>query len=499
MTNILRPLGNVEKASAARHSIGYYRSVANTATYSIPVSSLNGAVSLQAVLEAALVKVILRHPALCCGIINEDTQTPAFVRLDEIDVRKHIQYETIQATNEKEYDAAMVNLIARQHSQLWPEPGQVSPWKTIVFEPEKAFNETKKVLDIAFFFHHSIGDGLSGMAFHLSFLPALNSITNDPASISTHSPIITVPNSLTLIDPIEKQMAFPVSYSYLINVLWRLFRPTWLFPDRTLPPWSGEKVTFPDNIDSYKANTRLLTIPAPLVTTILNECRRHNSTITSLLNALTVTSLATIIPSPQPISSSTPYSLRPWTKTPKTEITLQTSEHSSRYELETISSLRSAVSKNDAEDLISQIWTIAASMKSKLTADLATVPADNIIGVLDYITDWHKFCTDQLGKPRKSTFEISNVGVLNPLPSSSSLSSAAEETLWTISRDIFTQCASVTGEALCISVASVDGGPLAISFNWQEGVVEAQLVEDVMGKIEKMLVCIGRGEKISLQ
>ncbi|RFU33023.1 hypothetical protein B7463_g3320, partial [Scytalidium lignicola] len=532
MVNILRPVGHLEKASTSRHSLGFYRSVANTATYSIPISALNDENSLPTILEAALAKVILRHPNLCCGILGEDTKSPAFARLDEIDVRKRIEYEKIQAITPKEYDGALMNLLAKQHSQLWPEIERLPPWKIVIFQPAKAvLDEGKKVLDVAFFYHHGIGDGMSGVAFHLSFLPALNAVTNDlQNSISTHNPIVTIPESLTLLPSVEDHISFTTSYAYLISKMWDAFRPSWLFPDRRPAPWTGGKVTF-EGIESYKVHARLLTIPAPLLSPILNQCRKHHTTLTCLIHALTLASLAALLPSPQAIKTAIPYSLRPWSKTPRTEITVQVCNHPSHYEEETISALRkastnpnpnstsnssSSPNSTPSNDLDSQIWTIASTLKSNLSADLATIPKDNLIGVLSYVSDWHKFYSAEVGLPRKSTFEVSNVGVLKPLTSfpapfsaSAAASSPAEGELtgkneesndnpaWTISRDIFTQCASVTGEALNLAVASVIDGPLAIGITWQDGVLDEELVQDVMKRLERMLVCIGEGEKIS--
>lgn len=449
-------------------------------------------------LEAALSKVILRHPNLCCGIIDEDTKTPAFIRLDEIDVSKRIEYETVKATSEKDYDEALMTIVARQHSQLWPDIDQLPPWKIIIIQPVQALDESNPVLDIAFFYHHAIADGMSGLAFHTSFLSALNSVSN--GSIRRETSIVTPPATLALAPPVEVQIKFPISYTYILGKLWETFRPAWLLPDRRPAPWTGAA---PSSIttESYTMLARLLTIPGSQVAAILKECRQHNTTLTGLLHGLVLAALAALLPSPHPITFSTPYSLRPWSKTAASEVTVQVSAVTSRYEEDLLSGLRDALqtsstSVSGGDDLETRIWDIASDVKSKMTAELAAVPQDNIVGALAYVSDLHGMYKGDIARPRQTSIEVSNVGVLKTPAAADGNEDSSGTGPWSISRDVFTQCTGITGALLCLNVASVADGPLTISFTWLETAIDTQQVEDIIQKVEKMLVCISKGEKI---
>ena len=105
-----------ERFSTARHHLGYYRCVAITAKYSIDEHPED----LSPILETALANVILQHPALCCGIINEDKKDPAFIRLNSIDVSKCIEYRDLDVLTAEEYDQKLTEIIEHQHRQIWP-------------------------------------------------------------------------------------------------------------------------------------------------------------------------------------------------------------------------------------------------------------------------------------------------------------------------------------------------------------------------------------------
>ncbi len=90
---------------------------------------------LGSIIETAVAKVVLRHPALCCGIINEDKNDPAFVRLDSIDLSSCITYHLPDL--ELSDEDGITHLLEHQHRQLFPNLDSQPGWKVIIIPTKK--------------------------------------------------------------------------------------------------------------------------------------------------------------------------------------------------------------------------------------------------------------------------------------------------------------------------------------------------------------------------
>lgn len=84
------------------------------------------------------------------------------------------------------------------------------------------------------------------------------------------------------------------------------------------------------------------------------------------------------------------------------------------------------------------------------------------------------------------TYEISNVGTLTPPATHEPLETTSLRHV-KIERNIFSQSASVTGQALTFSVSSVKDGPLNICLTWQEGIVEDEITQAIAMKLQDLL------------
>ncbi|KAH7407950.1 alcohol acetyltransferase [Cadophora sp. MPI-SDFR-AT-0126] len=473
---MLRPVGNIEKFSTASHSLGFYRGVANTARYRTDSEPQ----LLDSVIEAAVAQVVLKHPALCCGIINEDEKDPEFIRLESIDLSECIQYQLPKLSQAE--DDAIVEALSVQHGQTWPNIDSQPPWKIIVV-PTRKWSDTKGTgFDIIFAYHHALGDGLSGVVFHRSFLDALNNPL-PPSSLINH--VLKVPASITLEFPIEKAVNFQIGWIFFFKTMLSTLLPKWLYP-ASPQSWTGAVPSL-DHLTNYKTNVSLIQISSEQVSKVLSACKSQKATLTGLLHGLILMSLAKRIPSASTFTTATPYSLRYLTGMSATS---GMGNHVGSLKLQqptkVISDLRSA--KNPAETM-KQIWDIARDFRASMATELAGLPNDNLIGMIPYISDLHKMLISMVGRPRSNTYEISNVG---------SLRIDGEPGKWRIERDVFSQSGSVTGAAIYFNVASVAGGPLTIAATWLEGVVDNALVGDVMKDLEYFLKCVGEGKEIAL-
>jgi hypothetical protein len=466
-----------ERFSTARHHLGYYRCVANTAKYSIDEHLED----LSSVLETALAKVILQHPALCCGIINEDKKDPAFIRLNSIDVSKCIEYRDLGVLTAEEYDQRLAEIIEHQHRQLWPHLDSQPGWKVIIVQ-SKTMNSSPTILDAIFAFHHALADGSSGMVFHRSILKALNHSSESP-SLKDH--VLTIPDSITLKPALEKVVNFKVSWRFFFGVLWSGMKPRWLFRDLS-PPWTGS-VCAPLPIQNYTSRVKFISIPDQLVGNILAACREQKSTLTGLLHGLIIASLTSRVPSAGGFIATTPYSLRSLTGLSTTdEMGVQVAALSSSFSSGTISAVRAAP---DPHHLTEEIWKVATTFRTEMTNEISRMPNDSLIGLIPYVTDMSKFLTSMVGKPRSETYELSNVGALK---------NEVENGKWRIQRVIFTQSGMATGPAVGFNVASVAGGPLVISATWLEGDIDEGLVDEVVKDIDRGLKSIAEGKEIKL-
>jgi hypothetical protein len=101
---------------------------------------------------------------------------------------------------------------------------------------------------------------------------------------------------------------------------------------------------------------------------------------------------------------------------------------------------------------------------------MAQKGGDMPVGYLAFIQNQHHWMLQKLGRKRMSTFELSNVG-------SSSASRRASN--FEIQGMLFSQSSSACSAAIKVSAVTERDGRLALGFTWQEGAVEADMIEGV--------------------
>jgi hypothetical protein len=119
--------------------------------------------------------------------------------------------------------------------------------------------------------------------------------------------------------------------------------------------------------------------------------------------------------------------------------------------------------------------------------EISRMPNDNLVGLIPYVTDMHKFFTSRVGKPRSETYELSNVRALKNEDRNGKSK---------IQRVIFTQSGMATGPAIGFDVASVAGGPLSVNARWLEGDIDDSLVDELIKDIERGLRSIAEVKEI---
>lgn len=451
----IRPLGKLETYSASRHALGIYRCVTVSARYVNPPSPPSAA---DAAIFRALGQLVLRHPMLRVGIRGEDTNTPEFVSVPSLDLQDHVTFRSLPA--DEHYETGVSDVHAWCHDQLWPDVETRPPWGVVVVRPDaNAGNPEFNFEDIVFSFHHSLMDGTSAKHFHEQLLTALNQPNQDQQP--TH--VLKFSSPPLLPAPQEALLNYTTSAFFMGRVLWGELAPSFLKPAKPAI-WEGKPIDF---ARPHAARVLAVDIPAAVVPSLLAVTRKHSASITALLHALCLASLSRRLPAQDApgFKASTPINARAYLADDAVDkdtfrIAISVATH------EFLSAPLAALRAPDA-DLDALIWRHAAASKSDFNARLATLPADDPISLLSYVTDWKTFWAKKQGQSRDYSWEVSNLGTL----------STPEGGPRSIARALFTNGIMVAGGPMSVSVVSVPEGPLTASITWNEDVVPEELMK----------------------
>ncbi|KAK3906236.1 alcohol O-acetyltransferase 1 [Staphylotrichum tortipilum] len=476
--------------SSSRHALGFYRCVANTCRYSVPLASLRGR-AIRHVLESAVASVVLAIPSLSVGIVGEDTSSPRFVQQPSVNIGHH--FECLEAGVElggQEPD--LLRLLENQHDQSWLDVEHRPAWKLTVVIRDVAPKNGLLVLDAVFAVHHAIADGRSTAVFHARLLDKLNRPQSDPPA-QLSGGILDITGTRKLVPPQEQLVKFTTSWGFLVRTLWRELGPAWFQGQQDAAPWTGEPITR----EACRTALRLVIIPAAAVPLVLAACRAHQTTLTAFLHSLALASFASRLPAEAAgaFRSSTPIDLRsfitnnddPQPGGNRSRFGMFVSGYFHTYDTPVLTALREGLSED-------KIWRAAADLRRDMKQHLDNMPRDDIMGMLGYVTDWQKFWLSKVDKRRQDTWEVSNIG---SMPGGHG-HGVAEGTTggWKIERSIMSQGATVAGAAVSISVAGVVEGEISLALGWQEGTIETGTVDGLAEDLRTWLGRLGRGQPL---
>ncbi|KAL5615667.1 hypothetical protein BROUX41_005700 [Berkeleyomyces rouxiae] len=470
----LRPLGAMEQYSSSRNILHITGRVINITRYRLPHSFPQ--ISLKKHVTYSLIYLALREDYLRVTVVDEDSSTPMFASVSDLDIDDHLSWQTVPG-HLGTYEETLFGpdgLIQAELDTNWPSDLSTvkPPWCVKVYSPDPSTEpETGRFIDVAFSAHHAVCDGISGRSFHAALVSALSRPVD---SFEEQSTKLCFPEPATVHGSQETLIEFRSSMPYFTRLLWSEFAPSWL-QRKPAPTWTGPTI---DIHRQMVSGFRLVKLPAQSTSRVLDKCRKHNTTLTALLHTLVLKSLLGTVKKLQipgaEVRACTAIDLRRLLppQIPRDTLGDYVTALTHNFTSTDIATLRGSdlesgtTSRSTSVDTLGEeVWKVSAAVKSDMNAQMQSLPADNVAGLLSWVSDFRGRCHVKHGQQRDETWELSNLGVMDAaikpnvqLPT---------DNYFKLEQTVFTQSGMVMGPALGISVAGVKGGIISVSITWQ--------------------------------
>jgi hypothetical protein len=420
-------------------------------------------------LEHALQATILLHAGLQYGVSDEKLAgIPLFRQIRTFDLEDVLRVIDIQHVKghdeeaEHTTDDDVSKTLERGHSELWLE--NKPAWKVVIMKHTSNRASGPSIrLHIAFFAHHAIADGLSGVAFHASLMSNLKLGTPMLAERPLELGEVQFP------PPTIEQGVDCLSCNCSICTT----------PDKADEPvWAGGPISAAPTMN-YESRVQIVTVPAASFSDLLRKCKQANVTVTGLLHALICASLSISIKEDTPgFRAVTPFSARRHTGASDDEIVNHISYLTSYVSQEELQRMKgcsdgSVIGEEHMIDL-------ARRFSNEVATKVKEFPHGSMATKLNQVEDILQECQSQGGIGRRYTYELSNLGSVSTIrpPEGGGIK---------LDRLVFTQCGFVAGPALGFNCVSTRGGGFTISITWQRGIVEESIVEDITRELDTRL------------
>ncbi|KIP07491.1 hypothetical protein PHLGIDRAFT_511908 [Phlebiopsis gigantea 11061_1 CR5-6] len=452
--------GLLECYHITRSKLGFDSCVVVSAKYNATGSLLN-----RQTLYSALSAVIQQHAALSVQVRlpRDPKDRPLFTRLPSVALDDVVSF--VDGGSNEESLASLIQTEMSKPLKL----GATTPlWRLTV-------SSGRTVL---FVYHHGIGDGQSGLAFHRALVSALNKATGGPIAGS----LVPTSDNLSLVPPVEDLTNVGVSWRSFFQILYDTFAPfTWT---KKASSWSGNPVV---STPTNSTSVRCWELSAADAAKLIVLCREHHTTLTAFLHTLLVGLLsrhviiatATDKRLPRTVATSVSVSLRRFTGASPNVVCDEAAGFQSLVPIAPLGSLTPAASDFP--------WTTAAQYASRLQAGVAGTR--EAIGTIRYLFNLgmtESFWTGALGKKRGEAVELSNLGrFVVQAPEDD-----AAEAPWDVSAVHFAQCNATAGAALKVNVAGSPNGAVSVVFTWGEGALDHVVAEAVVREVRDAVASI---------
>lgn len=427
----------MEEFSSARHHLGFYKSVGITATFT---STQTNPFSLKNLVFHALTIVLQKHANLSTIVIDEDSNAPYFAKLLVVNLEKAVKFveRKLLMSEDAVVDDELDILLEEENNKSFKSHYGILPFWRMVILTHPTLNN---VLTASFFFHHALADGTSAILFLKDFQEGLNSFTP-----GTETSELFIPGNEEMLPSLEALLTQPQI-------------PLTPYDSQNLV-WAGEANRAPTP-NCGKFHT--LVLNKELSADLVQACKAHKTTITSLLSVLLTISLFHILPEKYTqLDCQIPVNIRKY-------LSINDEAFGVYIDAFTIHLHRAGLGNFN--------WQQVSTTKAEISEYLAEAKTGKNIATLKNIPSMRDFFQKRLEGERNGSFDISNLGVVR--------SGGGEG--WKLGRTVFSRSAFVTGAAVSTSVVTGGDGYMVLRFAWQEGVVEREFAEEIIGKLIELM------------
>ncbi|KAF8074926.1 alcohol acetyltransferase [Lyophyllum atratum] len=408
---IVRRAGLLERYHITRHSLGLDSCVLVAAQYIPPKPCRLD----KATLFHALREVVESHAALGVRLAGEFSESPSYERLEKINLD-----EVVEFTDSCDLKATIEAQLLRPFHTASTLP----LWRIVVLKDNT----------ICFAWHHCIGDGKSGLAFHRALLASFRRV----GGCGPIAKYIAIPSTNAFVPPIETLVNLTPPWRKVGLGLFELFCPTsWT---RGASAWTGNPV----KDASLQTSVRLIKIIPDQASMFLALCRSHKATLTSAFHVLGISVLSALISAEKhkTIACSIPISIRGLSGTSSDAFCEQVSTMNIYSRIDPVFS-----------------WTEASRCALALQSYIPKSVEE--IGMLKFLFGkYEAYFKGQLGKKREGGLELSNVGRFEVE------SNKDGDAAWLTGGMVFAQCNAALGAAVKMNMVGDALGGITIAVTW---------------------------------
>ncbi|RSM17795.1 hypothetical protein CDV31_003402 [Fusarium ambrosium] len=483
-SRVLRPLGRVERYQSALHLLDLYPSTVLTCHYKIPhrlITAPAGQQELEEFWERTVARNILQHPLMQVGQVNEDSAEPAWVRLDTLDLSRHISWRVVSSS--EDYPTIHKKILQEQLSMKFVDLETRPGWRMVVLK-----QESDDLMEVILAWNHPHFDGTGAKIFHETMLETLNQGGSELPIVRNHI-LETVVNKQNLPPPQETAGNYSTSFGYMADTIWEDVKPR-LFGWASTPPTIWPAIS----PKPYETRFRNLTIDNQMLQGVLAACRPHKTTLTGLLHAIALISLTPQVPDEVlEVTGSTPLNLRRFIPArseafpdlePDKTVSCCVTSTNHKFDKELLDQIRHRIKTTTDDSNLATcadiMWSVSTRVREELQEKLSQGLKNDLVGMMGFVADWREYAKEAQRKPRAATWLVTNLGVLDGEDGSDQRADR-----WSIHRADFLLSADVAGPALTICPVAIKGRDLTINVGWQGGVVDDELGERLVGDIEK--------------
>lgn len=408
--------------------------------------------------------MIRKHRILFAIPVNEDSPDTYFASLPFIDLNRSIHFAQRSqplAEDGEDKDEELDTILQEQHNTNFrSDYGTLPFWRLIILQTPEVETE----FTACFVYHHAIGDGVSGVVFHDEFRKALDAACSTSALQYNIEERVMPDENVQVLPPVEELHPLPVN-------------PTPPAPGAAnLKEWTGKSIHAP-----CRSRWTSLYVSAHASRAFFAECKAKGLSVTPALSSIIASVLFRTLPqTEEALTCIIPISLRPWLSTPReaANAAIGTYFDATRVKL-------TKPDQNTQDVGSTDIWPGASQVSKAMKDYLCNVSPSGepytAIAVLKGIPDFSVICGAMLGQPRDAAFEVTNVGQI-PAPASPQ---GGDDHIWQVGKVLLSRSALVSGAAITVSVATGGNGSMAIGFSWQEGVLENDILDNVINGVNQ--------------